>query len=102
VADHIHAFIGLRPVVPVSDIARDIKNNSSKFINEQKFVKGKFSWQAGYGAFSYSHSHIERVYNYILKQEEHHKKKTFRQKYTDLLKSFEIDYDEQYLFEWYD
>jgi REP element-mobilizing transposase RayT len=102
VADHIHAFIGLRPVMPVSDIARDIKNNSSKFINEQKFVKGKFSWQAGYGAFSYSHSHIERVYNYILNQEEHHKKKTFRQEYTDLLKSFEIDYDEQYLFEWYD
>ena len=101
-ADHVHAFIGLKPVMPVSDIARDIKNNSSKFINEQKFVKGKFSWQAGYGAFSYSHSHIERVYNYILKQEEHHKKKTFRQEYTDLLKSFEIDYDEQYLFEWYD
>ena len=101
-ADHVHAFIGLKPVMPVSDIARDIKNNSSKFINGQKFVKGKFSWQAGYGAFSYSHSHIERVYNYILKQEEHHKKKTFRQEYTDLLKSFEIDYDEQYLFEWYD
>lgn len=102
VADHIHAFIGLKPATPIADIARDIKNNSSNFINEQRLVKGKFSWQAGYGAFSYSHSHIERVYNYILNQEHHHKKKTFKQEYTDLLKSFEIDYSEQYLFEWYD
>ena len=101
-ADHIHAFIGLKPAVPIADIARDIKNNSSNFINEQRLVRGKFSWQAGYGAFSYSHSHIERVYNYILNQEDHHKKKTFKQEYTDLLKSFEIDYDDQYLFEWYD
>jgi putative transposase len=88
--------------MPIADIARDIKNNSSNFINEQSLVKGKFSWQAGYGAFSYSHSHRERVYNYILNQEHHHKKKTFKQEYTDLLKSFEIDYNEQYLFEWYD
>jgi putative transposase len=98
--DHIHAFIGLRPSMPISDIVRDIKNNSSNFINEKKFVKGKFSWQEGYGAFSYGHSQIEKVYNYIINQEEHHKKKTFREEYIGFLKKFEIQFDEKYLFEW--
>src|SRR5829696_8962278 len=64
--DHIHAFIGLRPVMPISDLARDIKNNSSNFINDRRYVKEKFSWQEGYGAFSYGHSQIGSVYNYIL------------------------------------
>ena len=100
--DHIHAFVGLKPAMPISDLARDIKNNSSNFINDQKFVKGKFSWQEGYGAFSYSHSHIGKVYDYILNQKSHHKKKTFRQEYIQFLKKFEVEYDEQYLFEWYD
>jgi REP element-mobilizing transposase RayT len=98
--DHIHAFIGLKPSMPVSDLVRDIKNNSSNFINDKKFVKGKFSWQEGYGAFSYSHSHIENVYNYILNQEIHHQKKTFREEYIDFLKKFQIDFNEKYLFEW--
>ena len=98
--DHIHAFIGLRPSMAVSDLVRDIKNNSTNFINSKKLVKGKFSWQEGYGAFSYSHSQIENVYQYILNQEEHHKKKTFREEYIDFLKKFEIDYDEKNLFEW--
>ena len=98
--DHIHAFIGLRPSMAVSDLVRDVKNNSSNFINEKKLVKGKFSWQEGYGAFSYAHSQIETVYNYILNQEEHHKKKTFREEYIDFLKQFEIEYNEKYLFEW--
>jgi len=98
--DHIHAFVGLRPVMAISDLVRDIKNNSSNFINDKKFVRGRFSWQEGYGVFSYSHSHIERVYNYILNQEAHHKKKTFRVEYLDLLKKFEIEYNEKYLFEW--
>jgi len=66
VADHIHIFVGLRPSLSISDLVRDIKNNSSKFINEKRFVKGKFSWQEGYGAFSYAQSQIETVYNYIL------------------------------------
>jgi REP element-mobilizing transposase RayT len=79
--DHIHAFVGLRPAMAISGLTRDIKNNSTNFINDHQFVKGKFAWQEGYGAFSYSHSHIERVYNYILNQDEHHKKKTFRQEY---------------------
>jgi REP element-mobilizing transposase RayT len=67
--DHIHAFIGLKPSMRISDLVRDIKNNSSKFINEKGFVKGKFNWQEGYGVFSYSHSHIEQVYNYIIEKE---------------------------------
>ena len=86
--DHIHAFIGLRPAMPVADMVRDIKNNSSNFINDHKFVKGKFGWQEGYGAFSYSHSQIDNVYNYILNQEKHHKKTTFREEYTELLQNF--------------
>lgn len=101
-ADHIHAFVGLRPTMAISDLARDIKNNSSKFINGKGLVKGKFSWQEGYGAFSYSHSQIGNVYDYILNQEEHHKKKTFKEEYLDFLKKFEIEFDEKYLFEWYD
>lgn len=98
--DHIHAFIGLRPSMAISDLVRDIKNNSSNFINGKKWVKGKFSWQEGYGAFSYSHSHINNVYNYILNQEKHHKKKTFREKYMDFLEKFEIEHNGKYLFEW--
>ncbi len=101
-SDHIHAFVGLRPAMAISDLARDIKNNSSKFINEKGLVKGKFSWQEGYGAFSYSHSQIGNVYDYILNQEEHHKKKTFKEEYLDFLKKFEIEFDEKYLFEWCD
>ena len=98
--DHIHAFIGLKPVISISDLVRDIKNNSSKWINENKLINGKFQWQEGYGAFSYSHSQIENVYNYILNQEDHHKIKTFREEYVEFLKKFEIEHNEKYLFEW--
>ena len=98
--DHIHAFVGLRPSMAISDLVRDMKNNSSNFINERKFVRGKFSWQEGYGAFSYSHSHIQKVYEYIVRQEEHHKKRTFKEEYAELLKNFEIEYNEKYLFDW--
>ena len=98
--DHIHAFVGLRPVMSVSDLVRDIKSNSSNFINEKKLVKSKFSWQEGFGAFSFSHSQIADVYNYILKQEEHHKKWTFREEYLSFLKKFDVSFDEKYLFEW--
>jgi len=99
--DHIHVFIGLRPSMAISDIVRDIKNNSSNFINERGFVKGNFSWQEGYGAFSYSHSQIGNVYNYVLNQENHHHIKTFKEEYFEFLKEFEIDFNEKYLFEWY-
>ena len=84
----------------ISDIVRDIKNNSTNFINDNKLVHGKFSWQEGYGAFSHSHSQIKTVYNYILHQEEHHKKKTFREEYFGFLKKFDIPFEEKYLFEW--
>jgi putative transposase len=100
--DHIHAFVGLKPAMSISDLVRVMKNNSSNFVNDHKLMKGRFSWQEGYGAFSYSHSHIESVYNYILNQEKHHKKKTFKEEYLEFLKKFEVEYDEKYLFEWYD
>lgn len=100
VADHVHCFIGLKPSMPISDLVRDIKNNSSKFINENNFVKAKFQWQEGYGAFSYSPSHIEQVYNYILNQERHHEKNSFKDEYLELLKQFEIEFKNEYLFEW--
>jgi len=100
VSDHVHIFVGLRPAMALSDLVRDIKNNSTNFINEKKFVKGKFSWQEGYGAFSYAHSQIEKVYNYILNQEQHHHKKTFKEEYLDFLERYQVEYDEKYLFEW--
>ncbi len=85
VSDHVHVFVGLKPAMPIPDLIRDIKNNSSNFINENKWVKGKFSWQEGYGVFSYSHSQIDNVYRYIANQEAHHEKKTFKDEYVDFL-----------------
>jgi putative transposase len=100
VDDHVHVFIGLKPSMALSDLVRDVKNNSTNFINDNKWVKGKFSWQEGYGAFSYSHSQVENVYNYILNQEGHHSKQTFKDEYLDFLSKFEIEHDVKYLFEW--
>lgn len=98
--DHPHILIGLHPAISVSDITRDIKANSSKFINEKKWVVGKFQWQDGFGAFTYSKSQIDNVIKYILNQPKHHRRKTFREEYLDLLKKFEVKYDDKYLFEW--
>ena len=89
-ADHVHAFIGLRPSMAVADLVRDIKNNSTNFINAKKFVRGKFFWQEGYGAFSYAHSQIEQVYNYILHQEMHHTKKLFGRNIPSFWKSLKL------------
>ena len=100
VDDHVHAFIGLKPSMALSDLVRDMKNNSTNFINAHAWINGKFSWQEGYGAFSYSHSQIESVYNYILNQEQHHTKQTFKDEYMDFLKKFEIEHDVKYLFDW--
>jgi putative transposase len=100
VEDHVHVFLGLKPAMALSDLVRDIKNNSSNFINEQNWIKGKFNWQEGYGAFSYSHSQIETVYTYVQNQEQHHKQQTFKEEYLDFLKKFEIEHDAKYLFEW--
>jgi len=98
--NHTHILIGLKPSMSVSDLARDIKVSSSNFINEKKWVKGKFCWQEGFGAFSYSRSNVDNVINYILNQEEHHLKKTFKEEYIEFLKKFEIEFDEKYLFDW--
>jgi len=90
----------MNPNITISDLTRDIKAGSSKFINDNRWLKGKFNWQEGFGAFSYSRSQVDDVIKYILNQEEHHKKKTFREEYIEFLKKFEIAYDEKYLFEW--
>ncbi len=100
--DHIHIFIGLNPSVSISDTVYELKRSSSLFINNKKWFRGKFSWQEGYGAFSYSKSQIENVYEYILNQEKHHTKTTFREEYIDFLNKFEIDYDKRFLFEFFD
>jgi REP element-mobilizing transposase RayT len=98
--DHFHIFVSIKPNIPVSDLVRDIKNNSSGFINTKKWVRGKFNWQEGYGAFSYGHSQIDAVVKYIHNQEKHHTKRTFKDEYLGLLKKFNIDYDEKYVFDW--
>ena len=83
-------------------MARDIKANLSKWINENRWIPGKFNWQEGFGAFSYSKSQIDSVIKYILNQPEHHKKTTFKDEYINFLKKFEIEYNEKYLFKWND
>jgi REP-associated tyrosine transposase len=100
VSDHVHLLICLRPSMAISDLVRDVKNSSSKFINDKKFMRGNFSWQNGFGAFTYSHSQMDNVYNYILNQERHHKKRGFKEEYLDLLRKFDVNYDPQYLFDW--
>ncbi len=97
--DHTHLLIGLKPAISISDLIRDIKAGSSHFINEQKWIKGKFSWQEGFGAFSYSKSHVDRVAKYIMNQEEHHKKTTFREEYLEFLKEYDIEFEAKYMFE---
>lgn len=96
--DHVHMLFGLRPTQALSELMQDVKGSSSKWINEKHFVKGKFSWQEGYGAFSYSKSQLNQVIDYINRQEEHHKQKAFLEEYRDFLNAFRIDYDEKYLF----
>ena len=96
--DHIHILLGLRPAQSISDLMKDVKQSSSKWINDNKLTSGHFEWQEGYGAFSYSKSQINQVINYIQNQEIHHKKKTFKEEYLDFLEKFEIDYDEKFIF----
>jgi REP element-mobilizing transposase RayT len=98
--DHIHTLIGMKPSVAIADLVRDIKNNSTNFINDKRLVTGKFSWQEGYGVFSYSHSNIKNVYDHILNQEKHHMKRTFKEEYLDFLNKFEIEYNAKYLANW--
>jgi len=102
IPDHIHIFIGMKPSCCLSDLVREIKKSSNEFINQKKFSKFKFQWQEGFGAFSYSHSNIDNVVKYVLNQKEHHNKKSFKQEYLDFLKKFEIEFKDDYLFEWID
>ncbi|MDR0969943.1 MAG: IS200/IS605 family transposase [Lentimicrobiaceae bacterium] len=96
--DHIHILFGFRPTQALSNLMQEVKRDSSEWINKEKLTMGKFSWQEGYGAFSYSKSHISQVANYIETQSEHHKKRSFIEEYKKILQDFDIQYDEQYIF----
>ena len=96
-ANHLHIAIGYKPHQLIPDLLQDIKGCSSKWINEKRFVRGKFNWQQGYGAFSFSQSHIDRVVKYINNQEQHHRKHAFREEYIKLLEMYKIFYDEKYI-----
>jgi putative transposase len=99
IENHIHILAGLKPNIALSDLVKEIKANSSRFINEKKLVKGKFSWQEGFGAFSYSHSQLNDVIRYIQNQEKHHKTNNFKDEYLKFLRKYEVDFDERYLFD---
>jgi len=101
-ADHVHMFLGIKPDISLSDLVRDIKNNSSRFISDKKWIRGKFSWQEGFGAFSYGHSQLDAVVKYIENQERHHSKRAFKDEYMEMLKKFSVAYDERYAFQWVD
>ena len=98
--NHIHFFTGMKPSCCLSDLVREVKKSSNEFINEEKFSRYKFNWQEGFGAFSYSHSHVDNVIKYIMNQKKHHHKKTFKEEYLEFLKKFNVAYDERYLFDW--
>jgi len=98
--DHIHFIVGMKPSCCLSDLVREIKKFSNDFIKEKKFTEFKFHWQEGYGAFSYSHSNLDKAIKYIMNQKEHHRKKTFQEEYMEFLKKFEIEFKDEYLFEW--
>jgi putative transposase len=96
--NHIHLLVGTKPNCNLSDLVRDIKANSSKWINDKRFVKGKFEWQTGFGAFTLGQSQLPHIVNYIKNQENHHKVKTFREEYTGFLQAYEIDFNTDYIF----
>jgi REP element-mobilizing transposase RayT len=96
--DHVHVLVGLNADLSVAELARDIKANSSRFVNKQRLVAGRFSWQEGFGAFSYSRSQIDSVIRYIQNQQRHHARQTFREEYLEFLRKFQVDYDERYIF----
>ena len=97
-SDHLHILIGLRPAMALSDLVRDIKSDSSDWVNRRRLVRGKFAWQEGYGAFSYGHSQLDTVVRYIQNQERHHKRRSFKVEYLSLLKKFEVEFKEEYVF----
>ncbi len=98
--DHLHMLIGMSPNCILSDLIREIKKSSNTYVNSRQLCKGEFAWQSGYGAFSYAHSSLDNVIGYINRQKEYHAKKSTKQEYLELLKEFEVEFDEQFLFEW--
>lgn len=98
-ADHLHILIGLRPSMCLADLVRDIKSDSSEWVNKKKLARGKFGWQEGYGAFSYGHSQLDTVIRYVQNQEKHHVRRSFKDEYLTLLRKFEIEFKEKYVFE---
>jgi putative transposase len=100
--DHIHIFINFNPEYELSALVREVKKSSNYFINKNEFTQEKFYWQAGYGAFSYSHSHLTKVINYIQGQKGHHQNKKTKDEYIQLLRRYEIEFREKYLFNWID
>jgi len=100
--DHTHLFVGFKPSVLISDFIKEIKVQSNEFIRAKKWIRGNFNWQEGYGVFSYGHSQINSVCEYVLNQEAHHKKKTFREEYHEFLEKLAVPYEERFLFEWID
>jgi len=101
-SNHVHILLGLNPLVSVSDTVHDVKRSSSLFINSEKLVSSRFSWQEGYGGFTYSRSQLGNVYDYIKNQELHHKKVTFRDEYIDILTENQIEFDKLFLFDFHD
>jgi REP element-mobilizing transposase RayT len=97
--DHIHILIGFKPDCNISDLVREVKKSSHTFINENRFCKSKFYWQEGFGAFTYNHSMLNKIITYINNQKQHHKKKSFKQEYFEILQKFEIDFNSNYVFE---
>jgi len=101
-SDHVHVFFELPMTMPIADLMRNLKAKSSKWVNDNKLGMGRFRWQEGYGAFSHSRSQRDEVIRYIINQEKHHAKSSFQDEYMKLLERFEIEFDEKYIFEFYD
>jgi len=99
VLDHVHILIGLRPAMALADLVREIKADSTNFINKERFVHGRFSWQEGYGAFSYGHSQLNTIIRYIQDQEKHHNRRSFKNEYLTLLRKFDIAFEDKYVFD---
>ncbi len=100
--DHLHLFVGVKPALIIPNFVKEIKVQSNEFIRAKNWVGGAFHWQEGYGVFSYGHSQVERVCSYVFNQEEHHKKKTFKEEYHSFLEKFSVPFEERYLFSWVD
>jgi len=100
-SDHLHILIGLKPTMALADLIREIKSDSTNYINHNRWVHGRFSWQEGYGAFSYGQSQLNTIIRYIQNQQRHHQRRTFKSEYLSLLKKFDISFEEKYVFKFF-